>query len=177
MLLERVHHDLVSFTFEPNSRGKVKLVRSTTSGAQQPKYHALAVKGLLAEAVTGTPGHAGPPTTTVEFTLTSLGRDAWRPRRAQAARPFSAAADRGRACTGQHRMKLTKAIEALRNGNLNLGEQIRRMTLQEEAIHDKCATARAEWLARGNLLQAMLEVQALLPDDETIDFIVPGDYE
>lgn len=75
MLLERVHHDLVSFTFEPNARGKTKLVRSTTSGAQQPKYHALAVKGLLAESVTGTPGHNGPPTTTVEFTLTSLGRD------------------------------------------------------------------------------------------------------
>lgn len=74
MLLERVAHGEVSFTFEPNARGKVKLVRSTTSGAQQPKYHALAVLGLLAEHVTGTPGHAGPPTTTVTFTLTSLGR-------------------------------------------------------------------------------------------------------
>jgi hypothetical protein len=74
MLLERVAHGEVSFTFEPNARGKTKLVRSTTSGAQQPKYHALALKGLLAEAVNGTPGHAGPPTTTVSFTLTAAGR-------------------------------------------------------------------------------------------------------
>lgn len=75
MLLERVAHGEVSFTYEPNSSGKVKLVRSTTSGAAQPKYHALAILGLLSEAVTGTPGHAGPPTTTVTFTLTALGRN------------------------------------------------------------------------------------------------------
>jgi hypothetical protein len=74
-------------------------------------------------------------------------------------------------------MKLTNAIEALRNGNLGLGEQIQRMELQEQALHAKAAKARAEWRARGNLLQAMIDVQAALPTDETIDFVVPGDYE
>lgn len=77
MLLERVQRDLVSFTFEPDQRsGKARLVRSTTSGAQQPKYHALAVAGYLSENVHGDIGHKGPPSTTVEFHLTALGREA-----------------------------------------------------------------------------------------------------
>lgn len=76
MFLEKVAAGPVSFTYEPGANGHVKLVRSTTSGAQQPKYHALAVAGYLAEAVNGEIHHEAPPTTTVSFTMTAMGREA-----------------------------------------------------------------------------------------------------
>lgn len=76
LLLERVQSGEVSFTWEPNSRGGVKLVKSTTKKGDQPKYHDLALKGLLSEKVDGHPGHSGPPVTTISFTLTALGKDA-----------------------------------------------------------------------------------------------------
>lgn len=74
MFLERVHAGAVSFTYEPDPNGgkHARLVHSTVSGAQQPKYHALAVQGLLAEKVTGEPHKAR---TTVSFTLTASGRE------------------------------------------------------------------------------------------------------
>lgn len=77
MLIERCHTGPVSFTYEPCPAGRkhAKLVRSTISVTQQKKLHALAVQGLVAERITGcTDG--GPPTTTIEYTVTAAGREA-----------------------------------------------------------------------------------------------------
>lgn len=76
MLLERVARGPVSFTHAPLASGKgTKLVRSSMSPSQQAPLHDLAMRGLLARAVTGSAPHF-PLETHVTYTLTSLGRDA-----------------------------------------------------------------------------------------------------
>lgn len=71
-LLERCQQSAVSFTYAPCPKGRThaRLLRSTISGQQQSRLHALALDGYVAELVDGDP-HAGE--TTITYTLTARG--------------------------------------------------------------------------------------------------------
>jgi hypothetical protein len=74
-------------------------------------------------------------------------------------------------------LKLTDAIQALSNGNESLDGTIRRMTLQRDDLTKKIENARREWEARGDMLAAMIKVQKLFPENETIKFTIPAEYD
>lgn len=75
-LLEAAINGAVTFSYEPCPRGgkHAKLVASSHPAELQERFHDLAMRGYMAQAVNGTPGHSGPPTTVVSFTLTALGK-------------------------------------------------------------------------------------------------------
>lgn len=77
-LLRRCARGPVSFTHAIDLEGKVqtRVIRSTIPRGRQKELHALALHGLVCEAVTGCGGHGEPPEHTVTYTLTAYGRAA-----------------------------------------------------------------------------------------------------
>jgi hypothetical protein len=75
-VLERCLQGPVSFTHAIDMAGKVqpRVIRSTLSPSQQKYLHALALRGLAFEAVTGCGGRGEPPECTVTYSISSLGR-------------------------------------------------------------------------------------------------------
>lgn len=75
-LLLRCARGPISFTHAIDLEGHVqtRVIRSTIPPQRQKELHALALRALVAETVTGCGGHGEPPEHTVSYTLTAFGR-------------------------------------------------------------------------------------------------------
>lgn len=73
----------------------------------------------------------------------------------------------------ENNLKLTTAIEAMKNGIASLRARSVRLRADRTKLDAEITVVTDEIRAREDCLAAMVRLQSLFPSDETIKFVVP----